>query len=578
MSRYLTTAPLRLILTIVLLAITASCDRCGGGTNGTETGPTPIEGVVPPNSPEEMSAAAAALLPANTPVFVAVRDPRAVTEGYAGIRPHLEAVLRGDLGMVETDLRNTLGIDLARATRLEESGVSAGAGFALTLVGDRLVGLVALSDPAVFHAKLSEVLQARPFECDAEVEEREIAGHTVHVFGKTDRGPEIAVAYVGAFAILLPRAGQGIDDTISVLLEEREESLADLDSFVASTEAAAFAHVHAYFNAESLLDERGEEITDELAGLLPEGTDPAAVADRLRHSGTLTAAITLGQDLLDVQLTQVPRGEAIEGFQRVTAADADPGFVAMATDDVYAFVRFTVAPQHLFSVVRGMLNESRQASLDSSVAELGEPLGVDIVTELLPALGSQACILFTRARLLTLSRAMNNGSPGEFFSGLGVVIAFELEDPALVRTTLENLVPTMDGRATSFEDDGRLVIEFTDAQADIGNLVLTENFALLVPARQRSDIMELLDANARELGWLDVADARGLVTEATANGLHLDMRRITDGPIGQVALARLPNQVKRLLGRTTRVTVSIDGGEDAIVSDLRIRFAAPDDE
>ena len=578
MGRYLKTLPLRLVLVLALLALTASCSRCGGSADEGETGPANVETVAPPNSPEAMSAAAAAMLPASTPVFIAVRDPRSVTEGYAGIRPHLEAVLRGDLGMVETDLRNTLGIDLARATRLEESGVSAGAGFAVTLIEDRLVGFVALSDPALFHTKLSEVLQSRPFECDAEVEEREIAGHTVHVFGKLDRGPEIAVAYVGAFAVLLPRAGQGVDDVMSVVLAEREESLADVDAFVASTEAAQFAHVHAYFNAETLLDERGEEITAELAARLPEGTDPAAVADRLRNSGTLTAAITLGQDTLDLQLTQVPRAEAIEGFHRVTAADGDPGFVAMATEDVYAFARFTVAPEHLYGVVRGMLNESRQSALDSAAAELGEPLGVDVVSELLPALGSQACILFTRARLLTLSRAMNNGSPGEFFSGLGVVIAFELEDPPFVRTTLEGLVPTMDGRATSFEDDGRLVIEFTDAQADIGNLVVTDKFALLVPARQRSDIMELLDADARELGWLDVADARGLVTEATANGLHLDMRRITDGPIGQVAFARLPNQVKRLLARTTRLTISIEGGEDAIVSDLRIRFAAPDAE
>jgi hypothetical protein len=499
-----------------------------------------------------------------------------VINGYAGIRPHLEAVLRGDLGMIETDLRNTLGIDLARATRLEDSGISAGAGFAITLVGDRIVGLVALSDPALFHSRLTEVLQARPFECDAEIEEREIAGHTVHVFGKTDRGPEIAVAYIGAFAVLLPRAGQGIDEALTVVLTERSESLADLDAFAASTEAAKFAHVHAYFNAETLLDERGEQITQELADRLPEGTDPAAVAARLRNSGTLTAAVSLGQDTLDLQLTQVPRGEASEGFHRVTSADADPEFVAMATEDVYAFARFTVAPEHLYTVVRGMLNESRRAGLDAAAAELGEPLGIDLVSQLLPALGSQACILFTRARLLTLSRAVNNGSPGEFFSGLGVVIAFELEDPPFVRSTLETLVTTMGERANSFEDNGRLVIEFTDAQADIGNLVITDNFALLVPARQRSDIMELLDADARELGWLDVADARGLLTEATANGLHLDMRQIADGPIGQVAFARLPSQVKRLLARTSRFTLSIAGGEQAIVTDVRIRFAAPD--
>ena len=573
MGRNSKTQRVRVLLAAVLALSLTACSRCGGDTEqGVDTPPAPEFTI--PDTPQELSSRAAALVPESVAFFAAVRNPRSVIEGYAGVRPHLEAVLQGDLGIVETDLRNTLGIDLERATSLETSGVSPDAGFALAVVQGRLVGLVALTDADLFHSRLVEVAQARPFDLSEPLERREIHGEPVFVFSSAS-GPELAVTYRGGFAILLPDADEGVDEILTLALDPTDAPLSESATFVASVESAGDAHVHAFVNPATGADHRESELTGWLERNLPEGTAPSVVAERLRNAGGVTITATLGENTIDLRLIQTPRAQAIEGFADVTQAEGDPGFTALATEDVYAFVRLTLAPDRLLASIRGILNEERKASLDASVAELDALLAPETLEDLLPAMGSQAMLLFTRARLLTLSRAMNNGSPGEFFSGLGVVIAFELRDPAKARTALSRLTDLMEARATSFEDDGHLVVEFTDAQADIGNIVLTDQFALLVPARQRSEITELLAANARELSWLDVADARGLISSPVANGLFFDLQRISDGPIGQVAFARLPVQVRRLLGRTARLTASVENSETAIVTELHLRFASP---
>ena len=568
MGRISKTQPARVLVAFVLALCLAACSRCGGESGqGTDTAEAPEFTI--PDTPAALSSATAALLPADVAFFAAVRDPRAVTEGYAGIRTHLETVLQGDIGIVETDLRNTLGIDLERATSLEASGISAGAGFAVAIVQGRLLGVVSLSDPDLFHTRLVEVAQARPFDLSEPIERREVHGEPIFVFGSAS-GPELAVTYRDGFAILLPNAGDGIDEILQHALAPDDEPLSGIQEFVSSVEAAGDSHVHAFVNPAVEVDRRDAEFTAWLAEVLPE-----VVAERLRSAGAITITLTLGENTIDLQLIQEPGAEVVATFSEVTAAERDPGFAALATDDVYAFLRLTLAPDQLLASIRGMLNTERRASLDDSIAELDALLAPESVSNLLPALGSQATVFFTRARLLTLSRAMNNGSPGEFFSGLGVVIAFELRDPPKARTALRRLVELMEDRATSFEDDGHLVVEFTDARADIGNIVVTDEFALLVPARQRSEITELLDASARELSWLDVAAARGLITEPVGNGIFFDLERIADGPIGQVAFARLPVQVRRLLGRAGRFTATVAASETSIVTDVHLRFAAP---
>lgn len=561
------------LATIALTAIFAlgsgGCSTCGEPHEGDED-TTESEATLIPETPAELSAACASLVPEGTTVFAAIRDPRAVAAGYASVRSHLEAVLQGDLGMVETDLRNTLGIDLSRATSLEDSGVSVGAGFAVAIFEGRLVGLVALSNPGLFHDRLTEIVDGRPFDFSAPVDERSVLGEPLYVFG-TERRSELALTYRGGIAVLIPNADDGVDAFVERLLGDGPK-LGDLAEFSASTEAAGSAHAHIFVNPEALISERPEEVEAWLAGHIPQGTDAAAVSARLRTTGPTTVSLSLEENAMDVQIIQEPRTEAVDGFGRVTAAEGDPGFAAIATEDVYAFVRLTVAPDRLLATVRDMLNEDRRAGLDSGIADIDALLVDESVEQILPAFGSQASLLFTRARLLTLSRAMNNGSPGEFFSGLGVVIAFELNDPARARSALQRLAELMSDRADTFEADGNLVVEFTDARSDIGNIVVTERFALLVPARQRSEVTDLLTADTRDLSWLDSAQARDMLTEPVANGLFLDLERISEGPIGQVAFARLPVHARRFVARIARLTMTVRNQDAAIVSDLNVRF------
>lgn len=556
-------------LTAVFALTTAACSNCGSHTDGVDT-TSEVEVPSIPDSPQALSNACAALLPEGVTVFAAIRDPRAVAAGYAGVREHFEAVLQGDLGMVETDLRNTLGIDLARASSLEDSGVSAEAGFAVAVVDGRLVGLVALSNQTLFHARLTAIVSTQPFDFDAPIDQREMGGHTTFVFG-TERRPELAVTYRDGIAILIPDAEEGVDEFVSRLLGDGPR-LGDSPDFASSVAAAGDAHVHVFLNPDVLISERPDQVSSWLADRAPDLTDPSVISSRLQSAGPTTVSLTLEEGAIGVRIVQKPRSEAVESFDRVTAADGDPGFASIAIEDVYAFARLTIAPDRLLATVRDTLTEEGQAALDASIAEIDAVLENETVAEILPALGSQASVFLTRARLLTLSRAMNNGSPGEFFSGLGVVIAFELDDPARARSALERLAELMTDRAATFEVDSNLVVEFTDAQSDIGNIVVTDRFALLVPARQRAEVIDLLDANARELSWLDSAQARDMLTESVANGLFLDVERISEGPIGQVAFARLPVHARRFVARVARLTFSIQSEDSAIVAELHLRF------
>lgn len=556
---------------MLTVALTSACNGCGD---------EPIESAsdapaeARPDSPREVSLALAERVDGTTPFFVAVRDPRGLMAAYADIRPHLEAVLGGDLGMVETDLRNTLGLDLARPETLEAAGIAADGGVGISWVGEHIFYAVVISDARRFEEKIVALLQARPFSLTAEVERRRVGGAQTLTFRRTDGGdPDIVVAVHPPFAFFLPNATDpAIDEVITSLTTDRPSPLAERPEFIASVDRAEHYQVQVYASAPVLADARPEDVTAALEGITPPDVDPAETLAGFRNLGELTLGLRLSEAGLESRLTQTPSPEVAADLAAITQGDGDPGLATLAVPDVYAFVRLTLAPERMLEAVERILGEERAAELRTNMETQSERVGVSLRDALVPALGQNTMVLLTRARLLTLSRAMSNSSPGEFFSGLGVVVAFEVEDAATVRSALQGIAPAMGERANVFEDGDTLVVEFTDADADIGNLVLTDRFLLLVPARQRSEVIDQLGGVGADLSWIDVAAARNLVTAASANGMFIDVARVVDGPIGQVAFARLPAEARRLLGRIGRLYATAGVEDGVVTTDVAIRF------
>lgn len=565
-------ASLALGLTIALVG--AACGRCGGPDGPGATGGSAAGH---PHEPAEVSLALAARFAPDTAALVVLRDPAAVADAYSDFRPHVEAVLGGDLGMIETDLRNTLGIDLARPETLDASGIDPNAGAAIGAVGEQVVGVVLLSDRGRFEERITTTLQSRPFNLRAELERRRVGDANLLVYRRASDGPpDFAVALTRNVAYLIPNPGSdALDGLVGGLVGDRAESLAATPAYQASVAAADGYHVHAFVSASAVAAQQRTALSAAVAEVAAEGANSGAIIDDVAALGDLTLALRLTASSIDLHVVQAPSPEILAEFRETTGGEGDPGFAPLVVPDVYAFARLTIASDQLYAALRDLLGDTRRAELDSKVERLRARVGMDPVAELLPAFGSDVMLLFTRARLLTLSRAMNTGSVGEFFSGLGVVVAWEVRDRATVRRALEALVPSLDGRANLFEADGRVVVEFTDAQADIGNIVLSDRFLLLVPERQRQEVLAQLTGGTADLSWCDVEAARDLVRAGSGNGLFVDVRRVVEGPIGQVAFARLPNEVRRTLGRIDRVHTTTAAVGETIVTDIGLRFAAP---
>jgi len=170
-------------------------------------------------------------------------------------------------------------------------------------------------------------------------------------------------------------------------------------------------------------------------------------------------------------------------------------------------------------------------------------------------------------------------APGLVATGFGIIVALQVTDRETVDRLFETIVPLLEGRAERFEDDGNTIIAFTDEDADIGNLVLTDDFLFLVPQRNRDDLLEQIASGSGSLEGVDDAAAHELVNAAATNGAFIDLRAILDGPIGAVAAPTLPDELRDALANFDEVHVRAMPGEDGIRNDLTLVFSPlPDAE
>ena len=518
----------------------------------------------------------ASRLPARTPMLVVIRDWRDVFADYDEARGVFEAI-SPDVAVVETDLRNTLGIDLTRVETLAGIGIAADGGGALAAIDATSFAMLVLDDPDTFTERVTEILAERPFDLDGRVDREPLGPATLLRFRRTDDSvPEAVVVVHPPLAYIFPDGDDpGIDAVAERLVGVAADPLSETPAFAASVAAANGHQFHGWFSPRLLATDQGADLEDRLQRRFDEEIDAAEIVAQIREVGDLTIALDLSPSGIRAHTRQFPTARVLEEFRMTTASATAPGFDRLVNADVYALLRLTVSAEHLYALFGEFGPPELRADADAEIERHRELLGMDPVTELLPAHGPNMMVLLTRARLLTLSRAINSGAPGELFNGLGVVIAVEVTDADEIRSALDTLVPQLEGRAELYEAGGNTVVEFTDARADIGNLVLTDRYLVLVPGRQRDELLsQVQTGEGSTLEAVDVDAARLLVTDDSANGLFIDMQRVVDGPIGQVALARLPDEVRRMLAQFARVTITVDATDDAVVGDLAIRFLA----
>lgn len=558
----------RTILRFALLTLVcglAACAPCGGA----EQAPAPAasEAAIPTGA-EAVTVALAEALPGDTDAAFFVRSWATAFERYQAARPRVERVT-GDLGFVETDLRNTLSIDLRRAGSLDEIGIASRGGAVAASVGDTAVIITLLRAPDRFVDHATQVLRGAPFALDAEPEVVEFERDRLIVFRRAGRDDaEASIGVRGSLGYLFPAPpADGGRAAFERLRTVGDDALGASDDFLTALRDAGDATYVVHVDGR---------VASSRAGALAEasGLPAESIRSMLELAGDGTAAIELDAEGLRATWRQRPGDDVVEALRAATDQASAPPFERLMTDDVFALVRLTISADEVVRRARMEDSGAWSASLSEGIGHVDGLFGEGFVDAVLPALGRHAIVMTTRARLITLSRAMNSNAPGEWFNGLGVVVALEVRQRAAVQTALETAVSQLGERATLFEEGGVTVIEFTDADADIGNVVLTDRLLLLVPSRQRGEyVSQLRTGEGASMSGVEALGGAALVRDASVQGLFIDVQQVVNGPIGSVALARLPDEARAALSQFDRIVVDVRLDGDVVVADATLQFA-----
>lgn len=578
------------LVALALLTLVATLGACRGGCGGSDgdggggTAAETSSASEAPATPRAVSDAFAARLGASAPLLVVVRDPTSLFERYAEVRPRIESLL-GNVGMVETDLRNTLGVDLARPASLAEIGIAPNGGFGVAAINDELVVMTVLEDDDDFVEHATSVLQAQPWNLRADVVEREVDGISVWEYrSEADEAPKFVIAVDGWYGFLMP-APNDLDGTLAGLRAPADgQTLAGTDAWSRGLDAFDEDLVVGYVGVRAALEEEAERMRAQLAD--ETASRPADLERRLRTIEQLEGlnAATFGGDLTGergrLSFLIHADAELDEQFRAMmTPSSGNPNFARLLGGDTYALLRASLNPNAVREFARAFFGEEAQALIEQRLPELQDMAAMDL-DRFMSAFGGNLLIGATRARLLTLRRVLNDGAsaaPGEVATAFGTVVAVQLADAEVARDGLRRAAEVMEERAEVFEEDGALVLQFTDEQVDIGNVVVVDDFLIVVPERNRGDVLSQLRSGGGDLSTIGAVEAQNIVTANATNGAWLNVSAVLEGPIGMAVGPMLPNDVAAGLANLDEVFVRGSASEHGIRTDVAVEFAPLDE-
>ena len=535
------------LLPLMCLSL-AACGRCGGDASAPERSESPRLALVQH-------------VPGDTHAIAHTGDLSIALAGYLGARDELEGIT-SDLGLLETDLTNTLGIDLRRAETLRDVGIDPERGALAFTLDDEPVVLLAASDSERLQQRMSEVLSAQPIALDATPERRALGDAELVLFRR--QGAETVIA-----AVLVR------DDHVALWPSEPADAEAAATALLSVTPDTSLATSETF---RALWSQRSES-TPSCAWLSEQAADASGgPAVALREAGAtfaelagvqaqgLLACFRLDDSGVGSVLTLGTSGNPVADMQ---VPSAPPGFSNLFNEDSQGVVRWTLPPTVFLDVV----NRASGEELAATVAPYEQDLGISFETVVSQAFGTRGALLLTRTRAFTLRRAINSGAPGDWAAGLGIVGVVEVQQRDLTERLLRSVVSNMGEGATIFEEGELIVVEFNNAESDIGNLVLDEGHLYVLPARERSRYVEQIESGeGATLDALRGDDAQVLVTAGSATGLYLDLTKIVDGPIGQIGLARLPDEAKRAAARFDYAVLDVSFSDSEMRVSLDLRF------
>lgn len=480
-------------------------------------------------------------VPADASAAVFVVDFSAALASYQGLRTRIAAYM-SDFSSIEADLRNTLGVDPARPQNLATIGIDPQGGAVCSVVQNQpLCGMI-LSDADAFHKHFERVLQSQPFNLRAPVVRSDLPSGGRLLRFATEEGGELKAAIVlnadMGFIILRPRA-------------EAIEGLA------ATLETPAAQPLNSHPPFQSLIEHTQREAV--MAWLSPNAS-AAAVRAMTKLGNRLPSMDNIEGALVGVRISADafhgwfsakidPEDQRVRALLTRTEGLEAADFTKLVTDDAYLLLRARTEPSSLLETLRSSFAddtiEHAQKSVQNSVG------ADDIEQRLLAVLGSDMMIVATRARLLTIASLARGGAVNAraLGDGLGLIMAYQLKDSAGAKQLLQDIA-TARPQAVTFQQVDAETESWTINEGQAAGTVILIIHDLLIASTQRqvSEIVFLMHADtAPVLKEISAQEALELRTKTEDIGLFIDLKRVANNSIGQVAGGQLSPSLRDAL-------------------------------
>lgn len=460
---------------------------------------------------------------------------------YQGFRTRVSAYMN-DFSSIEADLRNTLGVDPARPQNLVNIGIDPQGGAVCSVVQNQPLCGAILADGDVFTEHFSRVLQSQPFNLRAPIVQTDLPSGGQLLRFATEEGAESKAALVRTstmgYLILRPRA-------------ESIEGLA------ATLEAPAAQPLRTHKAFDALLEHTERESI--LAWLSPNAS-AVAVRNITKLGNRIPSMDNIEGVLIGVKIS----ADAIHGWfsakidpddQRVRAMlERKEGvqaadFSKLVTNDAYMLMRARTEPSHLIDTLRAAIDDEYVETAENRIQ--GSTGTDDFEQRLTKVLGSDMMIVATRARLLTLASLARGGNVNAraLGDGLGLIMAYQLADEAGAKSLLTEIAAARPENLKAADVDESLQQWTVQSGPGAGTiLVVMDGFLVATTERQRSEVIELLRAErAPSIQEISAEEALNLRKETEDIGLFIDLKRVANNAIGQIAGGRLSPSMREAI-------------------------------
>lgn len=491
---------------------------------------------------EQAARALETLLPGDIDNAVLIRN---LSDAFSGVGPMLDRAQAfvGDLSPVEADIRNTLGVDVRHPEQLASLGIDPTGQAILSRRSSHMLIAVSLNDAEKFVAHATQVLQGAPFSLRAPVTEESQSGARVVQFRRAEdeaaRASLIVRDRVGIILLSSSEEPPRLED----YLADAETSLADNEAYHATVQGLEGYPIVIWGDPKSVYARRSGDLA-----LASAQQQVDAVVDASQTGG-------LGLDIKGDRLrgefaVSFEPGDELEELKSIyLRGDQAPTFAGVATTDAYALTRIIIDPE---LYMRSLFE--RLADVDSALDESARKTALDGIVErdfdatVVPAFGTHLFMANTRARVITLSSALNREGPkklSDLTDSFGLVISLELRERAPIQFVIDKLIEKGHLTATKREEEGAIVYDISDADDPLGALILEDHRMTLVPRRQARELTtQILSGETPTLEQFHAEEARTLVDRTNDGGMAIDVDEVLNGPFGNLMGNAIPDQLR----------------------------------